>query len=868
MKDCPFRRRLPNLATTYMSNKSQFALSLFALTAFVVVIAMSIFVRQNITILEAGTQDQSQWRASQLDSEFLKFSSALVENVYSETPDLDAVRERFDIFYSRIPLIDRATLDAERIALLDGLLAQMDALIPVVDGPDAKLAAELPSILEAIKTQEIGVRTVVLRSIQHISEVNGDGRAKLSALMETMLAAIGLMTLFLIATIIFLIRRTASLHNASVFANEKQRQLTAILHGSIDAIVASDRHGRIIEFNKAAENMFGHKAESVLGRPGTEILATQSARAILNASRDAYLRSGYRTFEDGETRELDLLYADGTIFPAQFSVSVSQTRDGPIFINYIRDLTLEKRHEAEIMQARDTALSSAKERSRFFAMMSHEMRTPLNGVLSSLYLLEEGPLTDAQRANVKTALFSGDILMAHINDVLAIERSESEQEFSKSSCDVSSLTENMIGMMDTMAQNCDVQLDQQQKGLEGKTFSLAQRAVQQVLINLLSNAIKFSPQGAVSLFTQYIPDARSTQSRGTLRFEVSDTGIGISEEDQARIFDDFVSLDRSYERLTGGTGLGLGIVKRFVTQMNGQIYCESTLGEGTSFIVDIPVTEVSDAAIADLDAHAQPVDTTAQKRILIVDDNSVNRNLLEKMLEGQHRVVTASGGQEAVDIAGTKAFDLIFMDISMPEVSGTQACRMIRASGGPNSDTPIIAFTAHALPKDRQAFTDAGMSGFLLKPVNRKALQECVHKAYDPISTPEPAPVPQNDSVTSDLDREHVSDLVDLLSIAQLQDQFEEFRREFRKLMRKLDSALVGGDIKSVQATSHSLAGMCGMMAAARLRMIFKDVEAMAEAGSIAQAHSLMDQVPAILEATEQAWKTILLKGAAVHADA
>ena len=199
------------------------------------------------------------------------------------------------------------------------------------------------------------------------------------------------------------------------------------------------------------------------------------------------------------------------------------------------------------------------------------------------------------------------------------------------------------------------------------------RVIQQIIVNLLSNAIKFTPCGSVKLALNYVPDT------GTLQLDVTDTGIGIAEEDLHRIFEDFISLDSSYERRTSGTGLGLGIVQRFVNTMGGKITCASTLGEGTHFHVELPMVEASPEQLPKPEGQ-QPFESTQHKQhLLVVDDNEINRDLLGAMLERLgHEVSYAIGGQQEIDMAAETQFDAILMDVSMPEISGTQATRQIR----------------------------------------------------------------------------------------------------------------------------------------------------------------------------------------------
>lgn len=856
--------------TERISRRGQLSIGLLAVLALALTVGLSFFVRDYVRAIAVAQQDQVSWRAAQLEIEYLKLTSAIEKEKHAETPDLGNLRKRFDVFYSRLPLIRPETLEPEASERLAEMQALLDRLIPVIDGSDAELAAQLDFLGSELATQEASPRFIALGTIRGVSDATTLERKRIIWLLEAMLGLIVVTTIVLIMSIVFLIRRTASLQIASISAEEKHQQLTAVLNGAFDAIVVTDHRQRVIDFNSSAEKIFGYSAEDVLGRNGLELLTPASSHDALTRDLQAYLKTEKTQFLDQGRQEMNMLRADGSEFPGQFTSSTAQTRDGPIFISYIRDVTGDKRREQEIIQARDTALQAYKERSRFFAMMSHEMRTPLNGVMSSLYLLDESPLCKEQREHLKTALFSGDILMSHINDVLAIERSESEEEFAPSACDIAALTSSMVAMLKPMARNGEVAFDLQQKGLENRHFLTSPRAIQQILTNLLSNAIKFSSHGAVSLFAHYTPSG-DQPGQGMLRFEVSDTGIGIAPGDQKRIFEDFVSLDSRYERRTGGTGLGLGIVRRFVEQLGGTIECESELGAGSTFIVELPLREVTvDSQVKKADP-LQSASTTRPKRILVVDDNNINRDLLRKMLElSSHKVTTADGGQMAIDMAAEQPFDLILMDISMPDISGTQATRRIRAAAGPNQTTPIVAFTAQAMPQEQEGFRKAGMSGFLLKPVNRKALQECVQKKYRAVDvgqgqSDDPAAESGTDSGTDPgtsgqplLDPEQVSDLLELLGHDQLRERFDACCRDAQDLMAKLEVARDQGDYAQMQSASHELAGMCGMMGATGMQMLFSDIERACKTGERDKADALTVRIPNEFATTRAAWEAVL----------
>ncbi len=244
--------------------------------------------------------------------------------------------------------------------------------------------------------------------------------------------------------------------------------------------------------------------------------------------------------------------------------------------------------------------------------------------------------------------------------------------------------------------------------------------IHQVLLNLMGNAVKFTEQGSAGISV--------TSIDGGLRFEVSDTGIGIAPDDQKRLFAEFSQVDASTTRRFGGTGLGLAISKRLVEGMGGRIGVDSTPGSGSRFWFELPLERTAEPPVAELLAGAEPVETTyAATRVLLVEDNMINQKLaLTLLAKAGLDVELAENGLQAVVAASHEPFTLILMDMQMPEIDGLEATRRIRAGGGPNAQTPIVALTANAMPSDRENCRAAGMNDFLSKPFRRQDLADCL----------------------------------------------------------------------------------------------------------------------------------------------
>ena len=284
----------------------------------------------------------------------------------------------------------------------------------------------------------------------------------------------------------------------------------------------------------------------------------------------------------------------------------------------------------------------------------------------------------------------------------------------------------------------------------------------------------------------------------------------------------------------------------------------SEIGEGATFILDLPIQE-TDLVVRDAKdelslhgaAHAE------EKHILVVDDNQINRDLMVKMLAmSGYRSDTADGGEAAIRAALDQPFDLILMDISMPGINGTQASRAIRGQEGPNRDTPIVAFTAHALPDEQDAFREAGMSGYLLKPVSRRALIDCLQKEYR--SGPEAFDKSAETAPERVLNPEQVADLQALFEHDDLSRHVEEFWQNASALKDDLERAAARGDLDETQSAAHTFSGISGMMGALRLQHLLRDIEQACKLGQTDRLRQVMLNLAPACEAAQTAWQQVL----------
>lgn len=385
------------------------------------------------------------------------------------------------------------------------------------------------------------------------------------------------------------------------------------------------------------------------------------------------------------------------------------------------------------------AANAAK--STFVAMMSHEIRTPMNAVLGLATTLLETSLDNEQRRYVLAIHNAGDNLLEILNDILDFSKLESGQlSLEHIAFSAETLVHNTLSIIGprasaknlTIRTTVDANLPPAMIGDAGR--------IRQVLLNLVSNAVKFTALGEVVVSTRCIS---RDDRQAAVEWAVTDTGIGIAPDKISSLFVNFMQADNSISRRFGGSGLGLAICKRLIEQMGGEITVTSTLGRGStfSFRLTLPVAntvaapeqndQTAYAALkARIDAFGRPL------RALIADDNPTNRLVAAKMLKDfDIQTDTACDGAEAVTAANRFNYDLILMDVRMPEMDGLQATRIIRARGQRLPAVPIIAFTANAFPEDIKACSEAGMNDFVVKPARKKALVEAILRVL-----PEPGP--------------------------------------------------------------------------------------------------------------------------------
>lgn len=703
---------------------------LIAVLAAVTILAAEFAARdfyRKINLMNSASSDNVQWVLSQAEVEFLELSEAAVIAARAPSPDLKHLRREFDIFYSRVATLRRGSLYADLAkvedfdAALDQVRLFLEGGLPLIDGPDAAFIAALPAFEGDIRALRPVVRVLANSGLAYFAAESDARRRDVSVTLVWMAA----LTMALVAAFALLAYYFNSLNRQNLRRGRDLMQANArmntILSTSLDGVVVTDDHGHVLEFNEAAEAIFLRRHADVIGKTIGELIVPAHLRDAHDAGMKRMRDGGpMRVVGAGRVR-LEGVRANGEVFPVEMALQAARHDDAPIFISFLRDISARVLAEEQLTQARDRALAGEKAKADFLAVMSHEIRTPLNGLLGNLTLLRDTRLSARQEASVRNMDISGALLLDHVNTVLDITRFEAgKMQISALPVDLNKVLQDVVDGQSGAASANGTTIEWGWVGPPMRWALTDMGRLRQVLLNLVGNAVKFTSRGRIALELEALGpegDARMVE------FRVIDTGEGIPEEDLERVFEDFETRDASFGRITAGTGLGLGIARRIARAMDGEMGAESTVGEGSLFWLRLPLRAAEAPAAPTPDAPA--LARSAPLDILVVEDNEINRQVVREMLTAEgHGVTEAVDGRMGVATAETRRFDLILMDISMPVMDGLQAARAIRSGDGASRAAPIIALSATVMPEQTELFLEAGMNGFLGKPLSRAALND------------------------------------------------------------------------------------------------------------------------------------------------
>ncbi|RAK68989.1 PAS domain-containing hybrid sensor histidine kinase/response regulator [Phenylobacterium kunshanense] len=510
--------------------------------------------------------------------------------------------------------------------------------------------------------------------------------------------------------------------------------LASILGIATEGIIVLDAAMRIVVFSEGAEAIFGYRAAEVLGS-NIEILVPEDRRGVHRRHVTRFRSGGESSRAMLARTDIEGLCKDGRIVPVEIGLSRLAAGKDRLFTAIVRDVTDRREAEAALNRAVREATAANDAKSAFLAQMSHEIRTPLNGVLGMAQAMAREELAPRQQERLRVLRESGEALLAILNDILDISRIESgRMTLEDVEFDVGGLAHSVRETFSAVATQKGLAFSVSVTSGAAGTYRGDPLRLRQILSNLVSNALKFTDAGAVSVVLG--------ASRGALVATVQDTGIGIPPDVLQRLFTKFEQGDASMSRRYGGTGLGLAICRDLAALMGGDIAVESTLGDGATFRLRLPLPRVR--APRRMAPPAPPSATVIMNpgeralRLLVAEDNPTNQAVIRAILEVvQIEPEVVADGQAAVEAWEDGHWDLILMDVQMPRMDGVTATSMIRgreaAEGLPR--TPIVALTANAMEDQVREYRQAGMDLVVTKPIRAEELFAALSAILDDTRT-------------------------------------------------------------------------------------------------------------------------------------
>ena len=620
--------------------------------------------------------------------------------------------------------------------------------------------------------------------------------------------------------------------------------------------------GKLLDCNQAAIKLLGAEVKGALLGLRIEDLAVREMNGLQLVKEFDNAREIARKL--GACRmNWVALALDGREIPLEIMMTPIYLDNAEAMLLTCSDITEQQRFEDGLRQARDAAEAAAKAKSGFLAVMSHELRTPMTGILGMIDLLAEAHLPAEQQRQVDILGKTADSLMLLLNDILDFSKFEAGRlELEQIDFDPAQIVNEVLEALSLVA-------DQRNNILQavfGNT-SLPMlhgdpTRVKQILLNLVGNAVKFTENGSIVIHLAVQPPW--ADGRVALSFEVRDTGIGIEPEMQKTLFQPFQQADTSTTRRFGGTGLGLAICQHLVNIMHGQISVESEVGKGSVFRVELTLALAkSQAAPKPARRSSDAISKMCSLRILVAEDNVTNRLLIETCLRrAGHVPEMVNDGQQALDVASVRDFDLILMDMQMPVLDGMGATRAIRAlHDAKRSRIPIIALTADALPELREVYMASGLDDYQTKPIDWAALYATIlrHVPWAALDTPAPQiPSPevvaaetltmQGSEVSKDfvqIDADHIGRMRDELGIDVWTAVADSYWPQSDILLAACRAALEVQDMTAWRTAAHSLKGASaslGFKSIATLAELLERCEPGVAAATMAQLETVYSQ--------------------------
>ncbi len=610
-------------------------------------------------------------------------------------------------------------------------------------------------------------------------------------------------------------------------------------------ICTHDISGIILTVNPAICSALGYTKDELIGKNIKDFVPVEFRAKFENVYQKTVIEKGR-----AEGVFIVINKNKEYIYLLYQNYKVEEQGSTPYIIGFSQDITKRIKAEQELIQAKEATEKASKVKEIFLANMSHEIRTPMNGILGIGGLLYKTNLNPKQAEYTKLILESANNLLHIVNDVLDLTKIESGKvEFEYIPFELTHKISNTLKTFIFKVEEKGLALHfenniKKDTVLIGDPFRLGQ-----VLNNLISNAVKFTQKGSITVIANQLT---KDPEKPLFQFKVKDTGIGISSEQLPLIFQEFVQASSDTSRKFGGTGLGLSISKNLIEMQGGNIKVESVPNEGTTFIVNLPYKKGDPSLLKMAITDDQSYTSIEKKRILVAEDVVINQIIVKQILEDWgHEVVIANNGKEAVNFLLQEDFDLILMDIHMPEVDGYEATQMIRQLKDASKATiPIVALTANAFKNETDRFAEAGFNEYITKPFTEQKLFTCLKKLLQLNNTIDPLTINTTTTQSEPIVENTNTKLYDLSSLSGIDLDDTEFIKEIAEIFIKntkadlitLKNAITSNHINDIYLFSHRMKSSIYSLG---IKQSYKTIESIE---FYAKTNEQIDKIPGLYE--------------------
>ena len=626
-------------------------------------------------------------------------------------------------------------------------------------------------------------------------------------------------------------RNVTEKKNAILSIQKSEEKFRNIIESFIDIYYRTDLAGNVTMISPSVLEHTGYALEEVMGNKVDKFFEN-----ALDSQADIkhLLKKGSITNFDVTVKR-----KDGEIRQFMLNIRLIKDKKGfPFAVEGIaRDITELKNNANDLQIAKTEAEHSLAVKERFLANMSHEIRTPMNGIIGMIDVLNDTSLQEEQKDYVNTIKKSSQTLLAILNDILDLSKIEAgKMDLHLVDFEMEEILKTLTALFNQKAfEKGDSIVYKIDKDVP-KYFLADQTRILQILSNLTSNAIKFTQNGEIKIALSLI---KKTSKEAELKFDVIDQGIGISEDDQHKLFNAFQQLDNSTSKSFGGTGLGLVISRELSQRMNGEMGVHSSIGNGSTFWFTCKLKIGKKTAINKATKEEIVLTNYLKKlspKILLVDDNAVNRKVAREILtRAGCDILEAESGLLAIEnYTKSQDFNLILMDIQMPVLDGIETTKKLRETFG--SKLPkVVAMTAYSMQDDKEKFLNSGFDGYVSKPIRAEILVKTVEKMIvgkkSAISKNKKTPI----SVSSfpSFDWKIINSLKEMVGAEMLHSVFEDFKTEAEEQLTKTAAAYKIKDVKAIQQELHTLKGNSGTIGLMKIHEMVKEIEIPAKTGNL-----------------------------------